>query len=307
MIANFFSKTKPSNIISVLLLLVVYYILSFYSLDFSEITFKEIAVEFVVLNCWLLLLFFVYFIIRKNDLTKGNSYAILLYVLLIGFFSSAIHDVSEVLANVVLLLALRRVFSLEKKNRIKSKLFDAGLWIGVAFIFSPWALLFLILAYVGMSLYQRVSISNLLLPIIGFATPLFLVYTYCLLINKMEFFYSIFDVSWSLDSTRYQNLNLIVPITLVILMVFWSVLSFTPKVLSRANSLKNSWVLIVNYLVVAGLVVVFSPNKDGSEFLFSFFPIVVIITNYLESVRDNWVKEVILYLFISVSFIVYFL
>lgn len=307
MIANFFSKTKPSNIISILFLLCIFYISSYYTLDFTHITVSQIAEEFAIFSCWLLLLFFVYFIIRKNSLTKDNSYAILLYVLLIGFFSFSIHELSEVLSNLLLLMALRRVFSLEKKNRVKSKIFDAGLWIGLAFIFSPWAIFFLILVYIGMSLYKRMSISNLLLPILGAGTPIFLFYTCCLLINEVAFFENFFNISWSFDSTRYQNLKLLIPITFLISIVFWSVISCSPKILSRANKLKYSWILLINHLIIAALIVIFSPNKDGSEFVYAFFPVAVIITNYLETVRDNWFKEVILWLFISTSFVVYFL
>jgi len=307
MIANFFSKTKPSNIISVLVLLFIFFIISFFKVINNQFSVVQIVTSILVFSCWLLLLFFVSFIVRKNNLTKSNSYAILLFVLFIGLFSTVIHDVSMLVSNLLLLMALRRIISLEKKNRIKSKIFDAGLWIGVAFIFNPWMLLFLLLPYVGMFLYNRMSVSNLILPVLGVLVPGFLIYTYCLMTGNMLFFEKLFYVQWSFDSSEYQHLKLLIPVTLLISFTMWSILSCSPKILSRANSLKQSWILMINQLIIAGLIVVFSPSKNGAEFMYAFFPAAVIITNYLETIRDNWYKEVILWLFISASIIVYFL
>ncbi|PCH76736.1 MAG: hypothetical protein COB98_05385 [Flavobacteriaceae bacterium] len=197
--------------------------------------------------------------------------------------------------------------SLEKKKRIQSKLFDAGLWIGVAFIFSPWMFVFLVLPYIGLILYKRLTIATLILPLLGAGTPIFLTYTYCLLIGDMHFFESLFYFEWSFDSGAYQQLRLLIPITFIISIAIWSVISCSPKIFSRANSLKNSWILMINQLLLAAILILFSPNKDGSEFLVAFFPVAVIITNYLETIRDNWFKEVLLWLFISISILVFFL
>jgi len=307
MIANFFSKTNPSNIVSILFLLLIFYVTSFFKLRFEQVSVMLIASEILVLVGWLLMLFLVYFIVSKNGMTKSNSYSILLYVLFIGFFSASIHDATELISNLLLLMAIRRIVSLEKKNRIKSKLFDAGLWIGVAFIFNPWMLLFLVLPYLGMFLYKRITVSNLMLPVMGLITPVFLTYTYCLLTSNMSFFKSIFSVQWSFDSTAYQHLELLIPVTLLISFALWSMISCSPKIYSRANSLKQSWILMINQLLLAGVLILFAPNKDGSEFLVAFFPVAVIITNYLETIRDNWYKEGLLWLFISVSILVKFL
>ena len=307
MIANFFSKTKPSNIVSILLLLLLCYSISFYNLHLGPISFALIASEVFVLGCCLLLLFFVYFIVTRNNLTRPNAYSLLLYVLFIGFFSTTIHNTTEVLSNLFLLMALRRIMSLEKKNRIMPKLFDAGFWIGIAFIFNPWMLLFLVLPYIGIILYKRMSVSNLILPLLGTITPLFLTYTYGVLIGDMLFFESLFSIQWSFESTAYQHLNLLIPITFIISFTIWALISCSPKIFSRANSLKQSWILMINQLLLATIFIVFSPNKDGSEFLVVFFPAAVLITNYLETLRGNWFKEVLLWLLISVSILVYFL
>jgi hypothetical protein len=43
---------------------------------------------------------------------------------------------------------------------------------------------------------------------------------------------------------------------------------------------------------------VLAPNKNGSEFLFIFAPLAIIITNYIESIKETWFAEVFVWLLI---------
>ena len=47
-------------------------------------------------------------------------------------------------------------------------------------------------------------------------------------------------------------------------------------------------------------MVIIAPKKDGSEFIFLFAPSAIIMANYIESVKENWFKE----LFLSVLVVV---
>jgi hypothetical protein len=55
-------------------------------------------------------------------------------------------------------------------------------------------------------------------------------------------------------------------------------------------------------MFVAFMVVIFAPEKDGSEFLFMFAPLAIIITNYIEVIQEKWFKELFLLLLILVPF-----
>jgi hypothetical protein len=50
-------------------------------------------------------------------------------------------------------------------------------------------------------------------------------------------------------------------------------------------------------------MIVFAPKKDGSEFLFMFGPLSIIIANYIEIIEEKWFKEVFLAILILVPFI----
>jgi putative effector of murein hydrolase LrgA (UPF0299 family) len=42
------------------------------------------------------------------------------------------------------------------------------------------------------------------------------------------------------------------------------------------------------------MIIAISPNKNGSEFLFLFAPLSIIITNYLETIKERWFKEALI-------------
>jgi len=48
------------------------------------------------------------------------------------------------------------------------------------------------------------------------------------------------------------------------------------------------------------VIVAIAPIKNGSEFLFLFFPLAILFANYLQIIKKYWIKEAILYLFLAV-------
>ncbi len=50
--------------------------------------------------------------------------------------------------------------------------------------------------------------------------------------------------------------------------------------------------------MLATAIAIITPNKNGSEMLFLFAPLSVIIMNYIETITDNWFKNSFLALLI---------
>ena len=64
--------------------------------------------------------------------------------------------------------------------------------------------------------------------------------------------------------------------------------------------------IILGYLI--GLVVFFiSPDKDNSSLIFTFVPVSIMLTNYLETIEKYWIKETILGTIILASVITFIL
>ena len=87
MLANFFNKSKPVNFIVIFGLLLSYIIFTSIITYNSSINLSfYLGKGLLIFLCFLILLFFINFIIKKNKLTFDSSYALLFLVILFGFF-----------------------------------------------------------------------------------------------------------------------------------------------------------------------------------------------------------------------------
>ncbi len=307
MIANFFSKTKPATIFSIVALLFVYYFTATFLLHLEELSIRFLIkrISFFILIALLLLI--VNFIVKKNKLTKDNSYALLLMVFLLGIFPEAMFSYKIVLANMAVALGFRKIYSLRSGVDTKLKLFDACFWIGIATLLFSWSIFFILLVCVGMIIYQKLTVKNLFIPIVGFVTPMLIYFTYCLYFEDAAFFYNKFSYGVNLDFSSYTSLKLLIPAIFLLIILLWSILKITPKVLSVRNNFKFSWDVLINHLLISATIVVLAPTKNGSELFFLIFPSAVIVANLIHHIKSKIIRNMILYAFLLVSVLSYFL
>ncbi|MDO9136681.1 MAG: DUF6427 family protein [Lutibacter sp.] len=307
MIANFFSKTKPATIFSIVALLFVYYFAVTFLFHSTELSIQFLIkrISFFIFIAFLLLI--VNFIVKKNKLTKDNSYALLLMVFLFGTFPEAMFSSNIVFANFALMLGFRKIYSLRSGVDTKLKLFDACFWIGVATLLYSWSIFFILLVYVGMIVHQKLTVKNLFIPIVGFLTPMIIYFTYCLYFESATFFYNKFSYEINLDFSSYTLLKLLIPVIFLSIVLLWSLVKITPKVVSVRNNFKFSWDLLINHLLISLTIVVLAPIKNGSELFFVIFPSAVMVANLMHHMKSKIIRNMILYAFLLVSVSVYFL
>lgn len=307
MIANFFNKTKPATIFSIAVLLFTYYFTATFLLDNGELTMRFLVgrVGFFI---WLVLfLLIVNFIVKKNKLTKGNSFALLIMVFLLGTFPEAMFSHKIVFTNIALALGFRKIYSLRSGVDTKLKLFDACFWIGIATLIYSWSIFYVLLVYLGMIIHQKLTVKNLFIPIVGFLTPMIIYFTYCLYFENAAFFYNKFSYGVNLDFSSYTSLKLLIPVIFLLMVLLWSLLKVTSKVLSVRNNFKFSWDVLINHWLISVVIVVLAPTKNGSELFFIIFPSAVIVANLMHLTKSKIFKNAILYAFLLVSVFVYFL
>lgn len=307
MIANFFNKTKPATIFIIAALLFVYYFTTTFLLHSAELSI-QFLIKRIGFFIWLgLFLLIVNFIVKKNKLTKDNLYALLLIVFLLGTFPEAMFSYSIVLANMALIFGFRKIYSLRSGLDTKLKLFDACFWIGIATLLYSWTIFYLLLVYVGMMIHQKLTIKNLFIPIVGFVVPMLIYFTYCLYFEDAAFFYNKFNYEINLDFSSYASLKLLIPVIFLSMVLLWSLVKVTPKVLSIRNNFKFSWDVLINHLLISAVIVLLAPTKNGSELFFLIFPSAVIVSNLVQLTKSKIFRNLILYVFLLISVFVYFL
>ena len=292
MIAKFFNKSTPIITFTIFIVVFMVIIVSLLTSkqDFSWVYFFKKLVIFFFL---LLTLFLVQFISKKNGLVKDNTYDLLLIVLFIVMFPLVTEDLNLLLSHFLLLLAFRRIYSLRTMKDAKEKLFDSSFYIGIATILYPWSIVYMLLPYMAIINFNKRTVRNVIIPLVGLITPFIIYSCYLLLIDQFQAFTIKFNSSFVF--TNYNNFSLLIPIALLLGFIIWVIIPTTLKIITFNSELKNSWFVLLAHLILSILVIIPAPEKNGSEFLFLFFPTSILFTNYLQMVKEKWFKDVFLY------------
>ena len=303
MITSIFNKSKPINFIIVLFITVLAFITARENLVIETVTtafvVKQMAIFFI---CIATILIF-NFIISKNNLTKSNTYEILLFSLFLLALVQTTSHTNILLSNLFVLLGLRRIISLRSQKSIKSKLFDAALWVAVASLFYFWAILFVIVIILSLIFYSDNNIRHWIIPFIGVAT------VFSIMVGvSVVVYYDFFEIfkssrSVSYDFSPYNSTKYLMAITMLFSFGIWSSIFYLQSIKRKKKELRASFKIVIIAAIMAFVLILLAPQKNGSEFLFLFAPLAIIITNYIEIIEDKWFKEVFLAVLVLIPFL----
>ena len=164
MITSLFRKTTPLNYAFVIIMVVIFFLI--YQFHGGTLTnaVPVMAQKAGLLAILLASIWIVNFIAKKNGLCKDSSYVILFSFLLLLFFPSVLNDPNLIISNFFILLAFRRIISLQSLKFPKEKIFDASLWIFVAALFHFSSILVIILSFSTILIHAARSYRSWLLP-----------------------------------------------------------------------------------------------------------------------------------------------
>ena len=303
MITSIFSKSKPINFIIVFFITLLAFVVAKVGLVNESITtefiLKQTTLLFIAYTSVLLLSF----IVSKNNLTKGNNYEILLFSLFLLLITQTTGYSNILVSNFFVLLGLRRIVSLRSSRDTKKKLFDAAFWIGIAALFYFWAILFFALVILSLVLYTDNNIRHWIIPFLGIITVFVISLGFSIVLY--DDFFKIFNVSVdvSYDFSNYNSVKYLVAITMLLSFGIWSSIFYLKNIKKKKKASRASFKTIIIAAIIAFLIVVQVPQKNGSEFLFMFAPLAIIITNYIEIIQERWFKEIFLTILFIVPFI----
>lgn len=295
MISSFFGKTKPINYIVIAILLFLFYFTNvFFKIGEQRID-QVIALELLLFVVLLFSVFIINQIVRTERATEPNSYTMLFFLLLVVIFSDELVLQYVIYANFFLLLAFWRILSIRSIGNVKHKIFDASLLIAVASLFYDWALAFMFLVFFVISVYDRKTFKNWLVPFLGMATVFILSFTVLKLKGTLGFFEDHYQFSLGLFTTKsfFQVLNIKTLIYLILTVVI-SILMFVR--LRNTSGGKLLLLRIVFLIFVLGTGIILFTPADASPVLITFFPAAVFFTNYFEGIKKRRLQEVVMIL-----------
>jgi hypothetical protein len=296
MLANFLEKSKPINFIIYLGFFLCFFFIAttttYFNEGFSWIKVLDIVGFFVL---FLTIFFFFNFITTKNKLTFDHSYAFFIFILISILFVSKLLDFNVLILLLIHLLFLRKIYSLRSSKSIIQKLFDSGFWLGILFILEPFSIVFFLLIIVSIILQHKVTISNVITPVVGFITPLIIYFTYLFWYDSIDVFIALFSFDVAFPLLIYAEDATIWIFGILLLLCIFSIFLKSPKALSVNNSFKRSWQLLIINLTLAIVYALLIKNKDGSEVIFLGIPASLIIANGFEIIEKKLMKNMLLF------------
>ncbi|MCF7559617.1 DUF6427 family protein [Sabulilitoribacter multivorans] len=302
MITSIFNKSKSINFIVIFFIALLAFIVAKFNVVNEAITLgfigKQTTLFFVICASILLL----NFIVSKNSLTKKNNYEMLLFSLFLLTITQTTSHSNILISNFFVLLGLRRIISLRSEKDINKKLFDASFWIAIGALFYFWAILFFLLILIAIVLYADKNIRHWIIPFLGVLT----VFTIAVSVSIILYdsYFELFDVSpqMSYDFSNYNSMKHLVALTVLLSFGIWSSIFYLKNIKNKKKASRASFKIIIVAAIIAFFIVILGPVKNGSEFLFLFAPLAIIITNYIETIKEKWFKEVFLLVLVLMPF-----
>ena len=296
MIATFFTKSNP-----------IHYVFAFiylFGLFLTHLNYNVFSFLIGAFSLFLLLtsVLLANFIISKNDLNKKNNYSLVAICFFIGLFMEQIFFFDDILiANVFLLLAIRKIYSIRNPININKKVFDASFWILISSVFYIPTLYFFIVLIIALQLYSHFNLKNLVVVILAIISATTFLYLLEIInsgyLNPVDFINLLFFDFPTLDyiSSFYENVSTINwPVKIIVFFSFLIPLIFIfiwNRVI-KTNERRRTTTLILLTTILA--LIIYISNLNSMSFIFLFFPLIIIFTSCVEQARRELVKNLVL-------------
>jgi hypothetical protein len=285
MIIRVFKFTKLPQVIAAIIISILI-MLAFKNID-------NLVAEIYSLSLLVAIFFLSLFIISKNSILKNNQYISLGLIIFCGIYFKMPSQINITASYLILLLSIRKIYSLKSKKNQNKKLFDIGFWYLISIILNPVNLFFIITILTGIFIFYKISPVVVLKIVAGMLGAKLIVLFYFDLTENIpltqDYFINIIDQIWITYSTNdtflNQNLDhwLFASISLLIFL-YYSFRFFGNNLVER---IKNLFLLtfFINSFLLSFIINEYS--------IFLFFPFLVTLVKIISELKDNLFFETV--------------
>ena len=286
MIIRVFKFTKLPQVIAAIIISILI-MLAFKNTD-------NLVAEIYSLSLLVAIFFLSLFIISKNSILKNNQYISLGLIIFCGIYFKMPSEINITASYLILLLSIRKIYSLKSKKNQNKKLFDIGFWYLISIILNPVNLFFIITILTGIFIFYKISPVVILKIFAGMlGATLMALFYFDLTENtplSQDYFIDIIDQIWIIysanDTFLNQNLDhwLFASISLLIFLYY----SFRFFGNNLGERIKNLFLLtfFINSILLSFVINEYS--------IFLFFPFLVTLVKIISELKDNLFFETVI-------------
>jgi hypothetical protein len=306
MITSVFKKSTPLNFSLVVILMLVF----FFLYQIQDITWTNSVISILksvgLLVILLATIFLSSFISKRNGLSRDSTYTAFFCFLFLIFFPDLLNNPNLILANFFILLAIRRLVSLQTLKETKEKLFDASLWIFIAALFQFWSILYILLVFISVIFHVSRDYRNWIIPFIALLA-VSIIFILCSLIfdfHGIAFLQQKSQISFSLDyfTNNYQNAAFSIYVTIALFFV----ISMFMTLSSRPLVLLSSYKKVIASFFIGVFVFILTADKSNELLVFTFAPLAIMTTSHIEISQPKLKEEIAIFVLMACSFFTFF-
>ena len=285
MIIRVFKFTKLPQVIAAIIISILI-MLAFKNID-------NLVAEIYSLSLLVAIFFLSLFIISKNSILKNNQYISLGLIIFCGIYFKMPSEINITTSYLILLLSIRKIYSLKSKKNQNKKLFDIGFWYVISIILNPVNLFFIITILTGIFIFYKISPVVVLKIVAGMLGATLIALFYFDLTENIQltqdYFIDIIDQIWiaysANDTFLNQNLDhwLFASISLLIFLYY----SFRFFGNNLGERIKNLFLItfFINSILLSFVINEYS--------IFLFFPFLVTLVKIISELKDNLFFETV--------------
>jgi hypothetical protein len=249
---------------------------------------------------FLLVLLIIFLLVNFNTsdffISERTFLPALIYVLFNGYFPEYQFLNPVLPATVFIILGIKKIVESYKVEGIAFSFFDAGMMIGIASLFYAGMIWFGILLFIGIALMRSGSIKEIVISLLGLATPAFLIYGFMYVTGKdMGSLVSAVNYNLFTNDVRHVIPGLTAGVLIVTaVIVIISMAQLFSVINNKKIKSRKTFILLLWAFFIAGSIYFLSGPVAEEIFLLIVIPPVYFISHYLIFSRSKRIPEIIL-------------
>jgi hypothetical protein len=201
------------------------------------------------------------------------------YCLVMSVMPDVLPLSSVLLANTFLILAVFYLFDTYKNSQVAGRIFDVGLWLGVASLFHFSYILFILWGIIGLGTLRGIRPAEFIMFIIGYTVPFFLVGVFCYWQDALPQMANHFwNNSDFLNFSKINDPMIFIKMGFVALLILITVAA-SGQFMSRRNMTVQKYLSILYWLMLLGGVsVLIQSNVNVTQILVVAVPLGILLS-----------------------------
>lgn len=240
-------------------------------------------------------------VFNKNDFAAKENYLPAFFYIIFTGYTLGLQHFSEVLvANLFVIFFISRLLSIYRQKHVYSEVFDAGMLLGIAFLFYPPVICLLPAVWSALTIIRSFKWREWVIPIVGFSIPLCFAAVYFYWTDQLHFLWELPGWQQGAGMTTLSESSSIsnwISWGLLALLGFVSIYHVLQSVVSSTVRARNVKMVLLSFAGVCALAYVLGTWLPGAESRFQILavPLSMLIPFYLVNTRFRFLSGLLFY------------